>query len=357
MTSRKRPLQVTLESLALLLAGITSLLAGVSTYIAVGPMQLRLATITDYGPFGAALVFFVVVVSFMFGYPNTESYQGVRGWRKVQQGILALLLAVAHAATAYLLVSALAGLAGSSLNEIMILPAGAVTLSVILAGMSAYIMYLYASDMSTRKLAGFLTLFMLTGGVASMIVAEDKTWWHIHISALGAGGETLSSRAFNATLMTGGVLIAGLAYYITTELRRVQRDSKTRFNRNRIILVRIAFILIGAAMLVSGLFPYDKMRWLHDLGANTMSYTFCLLAVGVPFLLPIFSKTFTAFSLLIVLAVWIDSLLSYFRMITLLQMEFFAALCFFAWLIVLVRNIAAIYTDQSRMTSEKSSRA
>lgn len=343
---------MTLESLALVLAGIAALAASVWTYIVVLPMQIELSTITQFGPYAASLTATTVVLAFMIGYPNTATYWGVKGWRRLQQAVLALLLAISHGAIAYLLIAALSSLARPSLDDILILPSGAVLVSAMLAGTAAYVIYLYASTMSTRKLAGFLALFMASGGIGSMVIAEDKNWWHIHISALGAGGETLSSRTFNLTLITGGILIIGLAHYIATELQRVQRNNRAQLQRNRISLVRAAFVVIGVAMLVAGLFPYDRVRWLHDLGANTMSYTFCVLAVAVPFLLPIFSRTFTVFSVLVVLAVWLDSLLSYFRSITLLQMEFFAALCFFAWLIVLVRNISAIATDRADETPQ-----
>jgi MFS family permease len=347
MKHRKKISQVTLESLALLLATIAALVAASWTYVVTMPMAANLSNITHYGPYAAVLVSVAVVIAFMVGYINSDAYQQGKGWRKLQQVALSLLLAIAHGAIAYLLVAALSSLAGTNLDGITILPSGAITVSALLAGTAAYIMYLYASAMSAQKLAGFLAVFMMAGGIGSMIVAEDKNWWHIHISALGAGGETLSSQAFNLTLITGGILIIGLAHYIATELRQVQQDNHEQLQKNRITVVKVAFFLIGAAMLIAGAFPYDRVRWLHDLGANTMSYVFCLIAVGLPFLVPVFSKTFTVFSILTVLAVWIASLLSYFRTITLLQMEFFAALCFFGWLIVLVRTISAVAADRS----------
>jgi hypothetical membrane protein len=222
--------------------------------------------------------------------------------------------------------------------------ASAATIALAVALVS-YIVYLRSSNMSTLKLGSLLTIFIISGACASMITSENKYWWQNHFSALGAGG-TLSSYAFNLTLIIGGLLVASLADYIVSDIFRAYKDNED-YIRNKVRIVRLLFIFLGITTVLIGVFPYDRFRLIHDISANLMSVTLVLLIIFVPILIRKFSISFSVFSYSLA-AVAVGSYLVYSsKKITLLVWEIIAVMMFFVWMVVFIRQVSAISDGES----------
>ena len=96
-----------------------------------------------------------------------------------------------------------------------------------------------------------------------------------------------------------------------------------------------------------GLFPVDERFGLHTLVASGMVVVFASLIVRIRTLVPSVSATFAALGWLF-LAVIVAAAVLWFPVgyYNLTAVELIAASLIFAWLIILIRNLAAVDADQ-----------
>ena len=96
-----------------------------------------------------------------------------------------------------------------------------------------------------------------------------------------------------------------------------------------------------------GLFPVDERFGLHTLVASGMVVVFASLIVRIRALVPSISATFAALGW-VFLAVIVVAAVMWFPVgyYNLTAVELIAASLVFAWLIVLIRNLAAVDADQ-----------
>jgi hypothetical membrane protein len=222
-------------------------------------------------------------------------------------------------------------------------PVAAAILVGTTGAISAYTAYLSALSMTAYRLSALLAGFLVTGILTSMLTAEDPQWWQENLSALGMSSD-VSGVAFNFTLIVAGVVVTTLAGYATTTLAAT---ATTTLARHRVRVLESGIVLIGVFLAGVGLFPVDERFGIHTLFASGMVVVFASLIVRIRALVPSISATFAAlgwvFLGVIVVAAVLWFPVGYYN---LTAVELIAASLVFAWLIVLIRNLAAVDADR-----------
>lgn len=253
--------------------------------------------------------------------------------------------------------------------------AGAVLLAVV-GGVAAYFSFNSGARITAFSLSTLLAVFMASGVLVSMIFAENPFWWHVMFSELGTGQAGLTSFwTFNTTLVVSGIIITTLTAFITRDLEiwashervRVARRLATRAEENRnaagkvrlrtrisnalsghfrtprIALLRAAMIVMGLSLAGVGLIPINLHHDLHSLVTGISGLSFLFILLSVPYLLPGFPRSFYLLSLIAAAGLVFSFLLwmpiDYWNLTSL---ELVGAAILFAWLIVFIRNIAAL---------------
>lgn len=304
---------------------------------------LRFTSTVDFGTVTASSLAGVTVLSFIAGY----------WWqRPVSKKLLhrfkfyvhMVFLSVSHGAIAFLLAAAITAIASHYAPQIVVNALFmAVVLSFILS-VAAYSMYSQAAFMSASKLTGIFMVFLAAGALASMLTSQNTQWLERHFSALGAGGD-LSSYTFNLTMVVGGFLIIALSDYIVVELEHIRKQQLTD-KAIRMWLLRILFLLIGFGMIGLGVFPYDKFLLIHNLFANTSTIAFMLLLMTIPWTVPMFSRPFLLQSYVVVSIGIVVYAQFFIGNLNIFIIELIDSLLLFSWMILFVRQIAAILNDQ-----------
>lgn len=253
--------------------------------------------------------------------------------------------------------------------------AGSVLLAIV-GGVAAYFSFNSGARINAFTLSTILAIFMGSGVLVSMIFAENPFWWHVMFSELGTGQAGLTSFwTFNTTLIVSGIIITTLTAFITRDLeiwaenarstvkqRLAERAEKHRrdsgklplgtrisnavrghWRTPRIMVVRVAMIGMGLSLAGVGLIPISLHHDGHVLVTALFGLFFLFLLLGIPYWLPGFPSTFyllsylAAFGLVFAFALWMP--VGYYNLTSL---ELIAAAILFSWLIVFIRNIAAV---------------
>lgn len=221
------------------------------------------------------------------------------------------------------------------------------TASAIVAvsvAVSSYVIYLASISTTTVRVSTLLALFLVSGALTSMVTAEDPQWWERHFSALGAGS-SLSSVAFNLTLIIAGIVIVSLADYIASDFERLKSNG-TRHIKVKANAIRAILAVIGIFLACVGIFAYDTYPLVHNSTAGGMVIAFIALILALPYFVPSFSRSFFVLSyglmLGLVFCYWLFDGIGY---LNLTAFELIAAGIVFGWLVVFVRQIAADLTD------------
>ncbi|WP_100363213.1 DUF998 domain-containing protein [Diaminobutyricimonas aerilata] len=204
---------------------------------------------------------------------------------------------------------------------------------------TTYALALIASEITTRTLTSLLGLFLVAGVFASMLTADDPTWWHRNFSALGAGGAA-SAQAFNLTLIIGGLVITTLADYLTTDLTSRRRPGGG--DLRGVGVIRMLLVLAGVLLIGVGLVPVDADVILHNVFATSAVVVFAVLIALVPTLLRGLPKSFVLATavfegglVVIVLLFWP---VGYYN---LTAVELLSVVVILAWLILFTRQAEA----------------
>lgn len=208
--------------------------------------------------------------------------------------------------------------------------------AIILAGVAtavtAYVAFLSAVRLTPMLLSVILALFLVVGTLTSMLSASDPQWWTHNLSSLGITND-LSSRAFNITLIVGGVLVTTLANYATATLPSGTVDEQ-RHRR----LVRLALTLIGILLACVGIFPMDVSLALHNLSATGMAIVFVTLVLSLRVLIPATPHVFVLLGYVFVAVIVVLGVFFAIGYYSLTAVELVVAVLVFSWLIVFMRN-------------------
>jgi hypothetical membrane protein len=295
----------------------------------------------DIAAIGTAVLGAAAVVAGCLQSPTSVSpqFRGGRTRHAIDVGALAL----AHACIFLLGWLALFWVFQQAFIGALLYPVAAAVLVGAVGAISAYVAYLSALGMTAYRLAALLAGFLVTGVLTSMLTAADPHWWQENLSALGMSSD-VSGVAFNFTLIVGGVVVTTLAGYSTATLA-ASANTPAALRRARLLEGGIA--LMGVFLACVGVFPVDERFGLHTLVASGMVVVFASLIVRIRALVPSISPAFAAlgwvFLAVIVVAAVLWFPVGYYN---LTAVELIAGLLIFSWLIVLIRNLAAVDADQ-----------
>ncbi|MBN7792462.1 DUF998 domain-containing protein [Microbacterium esteraromaticum] len=247
-------------------------------------------------------------------------------------------LAFAHAVIALLGWTLVAVILEAGLIGAVVFPLPVLLLSGAAAALTAYVVFVSATHLDLQLLAVVLALFLVVGVLASMLTASDPTWWKDNLSALGMTDD-LSARTFNLTLIIAGILVTTLARYATNAIPGQSGRG--------VVAVRTCLIIVGVFLGMVGLFPVDQYFALHTGVASGMAVAFGVLVVGLKWWLPGVSRTFLSIGYLFIAVIVLHAVLFATGYYTLTAVELVAGVVVFAWIILLIRTVAALAQDAS----------
>lgn len=265
-------------------------------------------------------------------------------WGFVLSHIDTWTIALVHGLLAFLFYAPLWYIVGQSFIGATLDMWAASVLTALMAGFACYVAYLSAVQMSAVRIAGILAAFLLSGTFISMLTAGDPHWWYYHFSSLGANGG-VSAYAFNATLIIAGLVVVALARLIASDLAKLHGE-QTRANQARRATFQVLLSGIGIAFALVGAFVYDTFPLIHNTAAGGMAVLFLAIVLLLPWLMPQFQKAYFLASYLLLgalcVSVWLFAVVGYFNLTV---FELVAAAIIFVWLVVFVRNLAALLQD------------
>lgn len=345
---------VTAESRALVIGSAGFLALGVVAFLLVGREPVPLSgrgSAGEIAALGTAVLGAGAVVAgcVQRGQPSSSSAPSSPALSsstlrsRIRNSIDIAGLALAHACIFLLGWLALFAIFQQAFIGAVLYPVAAAILVGTTGAISAYTAYLSALSMTAYRLSALLAGFLVTGILTSMLTAENPQWWQENLSALGMSSD-VSGVAFNFTLIVAGVVVTTLAGYATATLAAT---AATSVARHRVRVLESGIALIGVFLAGVGLFPVDERFGIHTLFASGMVVVFASLIVRIRALVPSIPATFVALGW-VFLAVIVVAAVMWFPVgyYNLTAVELIAASLVFAWLIVLIRNLAAVDADR-----------
>ena len=359
MSDPNQPAAVTSESHALVVGSAAFLVLGVVAFLLIGREPVPLSgrgSAGDIAAVGTAVLGAGAVVAGCLRRrpdlsppvlsPPAESSpvsSSPARRRRIRNVLDIAALALAHGCIFLLGWLALFSIFQQAFIGAALYPLAAAILIGTAGAISAYTAYLSALSMNAYRLAALLAGFLVTGILTSMLTAADPQWWQENLSALGTSSD-ISGAAFNFTLIIAGVVVTTLAGYSTATLAATARSATAR---RRVRQLEGGIILIGVFLAGVGLFPVDERFGFHTMVASGMVLVFASLIVRIRSLVPAISATFAALGWLFLAVIVVAAVLwfpvGYYN---LTAVELIAASLIFSWLIVLIRNLAAVDADQ-----------
>lgn len=325
-----------LESLSVAVAVVAFVAVAVVALPVFGFGDAPIAGPRSVGQYAAIASAVTAVVVFVFGRWIT----GTPGGRRL--GVLDVVdiaaLAFAHAVIALLgwtLVAVL--LADGFLGaEVFALPV--LILSGATAAVTAYLVLGSATHLDLQLLAIVLAVFLVLGVLASMLTASDPLWWKDNLSALGMT-TNVSALAFNLTIIVAGILVTTLARYAT-------RDVPTTHPHGR-VRVRTCLVIVGVFLGLVGVFPVNLFFAVHTGVASGMVVAFGVLVIRLRRWIPEMPRTFAILGLVFLAVILLLAVFFAVGFYTLTAVELVAGILVFTWIILFIRNAAALEADDA----------
>ncbi|MDQ4501810.1 hypothetical protein [Sinomonas sp. ASV322] len=305
---------------------------------------------------GGVVAVLVLPVAYRHTYDHPQHHWLAErpAWRRYL-GVVAL--AAAHGAIAYMATWAGFRIFQGTFKGLTLDAFAGGLATAVVGGLAAYATYQSGARMNSYLLSNFLATYLAAGVLTSMVTTMNTNWWEVNFSVLGARDSGMASWTFNMTLITSGIVITMLAEYVTRDIQALaayredcpaeERKGSAAIVRTRPILV--CLVLIGIFFAGTGLVPVDFYMPAHNSMATAMTGAYTLLVLCLPWWLPGLSRTFhvTGFAMLggAILAVFLWFPFGYYNMTA---MEFFVAGVILAWLVLLIRNVAAALEDARR---------
>ena len=248
-------------------------------------------------------------------------------------------LAFAHAIIALLTWTLLADILERGFIDAEVFALPVLILAGAVAAVTAYIVFYSATHMDLPLLAVVLAVFLAEGVIASMLTASDPYWWKDNLSALGMNDD-LSSKTFNLTLIVAGVLVTTLARYATTGIPTPDAKGVGR--------VRLCLVIVGVFLGLVGVFPVDRFFAIHTAVASGMVVAFAVLVFRLHHWIPGMPRAFALLGWLFVAVILVLAVLFAVGYYTLTAVELVAGILVFTWIILFIRNAAALQQDTGR---------
>ncbi len=324
-----------LETLSLGIAAVAFVLTALAALIAFGFQAAPIAGPGSIGQFAAissAVVAFVAVL----GGRYLLHERGPQGRLHLLDHLDIIALGIAHAAIALIGWTAMAvileqGFIGA---EVFALPV--LVLAGATAGMTAYLSFYSSTHMDLQLLALVLAVFLVLGVLSSMLAASDPDWWKDNLSALGMT-TNVSALRFNLTLIVAGFLVTTLARYAT---RGIPTTNPVGIGR-----VRVCLIVVGVFLALVGVFPVNLFFAVHTGVASGMVVAYGVLVIGLPRWIPGMPRPFVLLGWLFLGVTLVLAVLFAIGYYTLTAVELVAGILVFTWIILFIRNAAALEQD------------
>ena len=324
-----------LESLALGVGALAFVVVGLAALAAFGLQPAPIAGPGSAGQFaalasGVTALAAVIAGRFAVHVRDGRSRYGVLDYLDVAA------LAFAHGVIALLGWTLLAVILEQAFIGAQVFPVAAILLSGAAAAASGYVAFYSASHMDLQLLAAVLAVFLVFGVLASMLTASDPDWWKDNLSALGMSSN-VSAFAFNITIIVAGFLVTTLARYST---RGIPTDNPKGVGR-----VRVSLIVVGVFLGLVGLFPVDDFFALHTGVASGMVVAYGVLVIGLPRWITGIPRAFVVLGWLFLGVTLVLAGFFFAGYYTLTAVELVAGILVFTWIVLFIRNAAALEQD------------
>ncbi|WP_426322591.1 DUF998 domain-containing protein [Microbacterium sp. E-13] len=330
-----------LESLALGVGAGAFVVVALVALIAFG---LQAAPISGPGSVGqfAAIASAVVAFLAVIGGRILVRRHGEQHRLGVLDYIDGAALAFAHAVIALLGWTLLAVILEQAFIGAEVFAVSVLVLSGATAAMSGYLAFYSATHMDLQLLAVVLAVFLVFGVLASMLTASDPDWWKDNLSALGMSSN-VSAFAFNITIIVAGFLVTTLARYSTRGIPTTNPKGVGR--------VRVSLIVVGVFLAMVGVFPVDRFFALHTGVASGMVVAFGVLVIALPRWITGMPRPFILLGWLFLAVTLVLAVFFFIGYYTLTAVELVAGILVFTWIVLFIRNAAALQQDEDRATS------
>lgn len=298
---------------------------------------------------GSIVGAFVALITYLIATSSQEkiSKKTKTRWQEAKDYVATWSIALVHSLLIFLTYALLFYVISEAFKDALIDRWSASAILALSTGFASYVVYLSARTMTAVRVSMLLALFLLSGTFLSMMTASDPHWWDVHFSSLGAGGG-VSGYAFNLTLIIAGIVIVALTRYITDDFKNLQHKGKIS-KKARVGILRILLAGVGLGLAGVGLFVYNEFPTIHNTSAGGMAFLFIGVVALLPVLTPGFTKAFFVASYLLLTAlfvsVWLFLGVNY---LNLTVFELLAAAIIFTWLVVFVRHLSALLSDESK---------
>ncbi len=276
---------------------------------------------------------------------TTHQWMTRRRWGWFVADAVGLL--VVHAAIAVMACLALFRLFQEAFTGLTVDRVAATVMMTIISAVAGYLGFNSAARISTRSLSSLLAVFMASGMIVSMLLAENPFWWHAFFSELGTGqAGILSFWTFNTTLTVSGLVLTTLASFITQDLYAWARARESAGGRRaRITVLRGGLVVIGLCMVGAGIVPINLSDPVHSTFIRVLGAAFLLMLASIQWWLPGFpAAVYVASYLMVALGVVATLLWFPLRYYNLTGFELAMAGIVYAWLVVFIRNLDAVLT-------------
>ncbi|NYF16700.1 putative membrane protein [Microbacterium sp. AK009] len=296
----------------------------------------------SFGWISAAACAVTAVSAAGVGYWRARRSPGHR-WRLVLSswrfGVNAVAVALVHAGLATLAALVVFLVLNAGLIGWDVEPFWAAVLMGATTGITAYLVYLSASGMTTRRMSSLLLAFVVVGTLTAMVTTPDPAWWEIHFSHLGTFRH-LSSVVFNGTLILGGLLVTAFAVYVAHDLAAAAAsggiDPAARWR-----VVPTLFVVMGIMLAGVGAVPVNASLLIHNLCASGLAAMFLCLLAGGRWLMRGLPRAYFRAAALFLIALLVSVVLfatGYFGL-TAFEIVVFALI--FGWIAVFIRFLTA----------------
>jgi hypothetical membrane protein len=263
-----------------------------------------------------------------------------RSGRGVRVGVLDVVdvaaLAFAHGVIALLSWTLAADIIEQAFQGATVFAFPLLILTGTAAALTAYVAFYSSTHMDLQLLAVVLAVFMVEGILASMLTAGDPHWWKENLSALGMTDD-LSALAFNLTLIVAGLIVTTLARFSTRGIPVPRPGALTA--------VRTCLVIVGVFLGLVGVFPVDRFFAIHTAVASGMAVAFGVLVIMLPRWIPGMPRLFFWLGWLFMAVIVVLAVLYAVQYYTLTAVELVAGILVFSWIILFIRNAAALELD------------
>lgn len=267
------------------------------------------------------------------GHPGQEWRRDLAPWKFTVNTISVVIV---HTALAFVAVYALFRVLALGFVGLPVVMFWSIVLMAITIGMTAWIVWLSVSSMTTQRMSSLLLAFISIGTLTAMVTTPDEEWWKVHFSHLGTFEDDPSSWIFNGTLIAAGLLVTTFAVYIANDMRELV-DAGALKNPRGARVVPSLFAVMGIMLAGVGIFPFDVNLTLHNVSASGMAVMFLVLLSTGPNFLRGMPRTYFVSSWAFLAALLSSLVLFLVQYFLLTAFEIIVFALIFGWIAVFIR--------------------